>query len=93
MDWPISLLKCSLLLKDLNVNFIVQDFEYFGKERFFIGCLIINQQQLKLKPGQNEVTYSVTTQFQGTKRCTSHIYLWKYNDKIIVSDIDGTITK
>lgn len=49
--------------------------------------------QLKLQPGQNQVTYSVTTQFQGTKRCTSHVYLWKYNDKIIVSDIDGTITK
>ncbi|XP_060552221.1 phosphatidate phosphatase LPIN3-like [Ruditapes philippinarum] len=49
--------------------------------------------QLNLRPGQNEVTYSVTTQYQGTKRCHSHIYLWKYNDKIIVSDIDGTITK
>ncbi|XP_045182167.2 phosphatidate phosphatase LPIN3-like [Mercenaria mercenaria] len=48
---------------------------------------------LNLKPGQNEVTYSVTTQYQGTKRCQSHIYLWKHNDKIIVSDIDGTITK
>ncbi|XP_052763663.1 phosphatidate phosphatase LPIN3-like isoform X1 [Mya arenaria] len=49
--------------------------------------------QLNLKPGQNEVTYSVTTQFQGTKRCTSNIYLWRWDDKLIVSDIDGTITK
>ncbi|KAL4217721.1 Lipin-3 [Mactra antiquata] len=48
---------------------------------------------LNLQPGQNEVTYSVTTQYQGTKRCHSLIYLWKHNDKIIVSDIDGTITK
>jgi len=24
---------------------------------------------------------------------TSHIYLWRYDDKIIVSDIDGTIRK
>ncbi|WAR16648.1 LPIN3-like protein [Mya arenaria] len=48
--------------------------------------------QLNLKPGQNEVTYSVTTQFQGTKRCTSNIYLWRWDDKLIVSDIDGTIT-
>lgn len=49
--------------------------------------------QLNLQPGQNEVTYSVTTQYQGTKRCHSHIYLWNHDDKIIVSDIDGTITK
>ena len=52
-----------------------------------------SQKQLNLRPGQNEVTYSVTTQYQGTKRCTSNIYLWRYDDKIIVSDIDGTITK
>ena len=48
---------------------------------------------LNLQPGVNDIEYSVTTQFQGTKKCTSHIYLWRYDDKIIVSDIDGTITK
>lgn len=67
-----------------------------AKREVFKKSLRLSSEQvkhLKLKPGQNQVTYSVTTQFQGTKRCTSHIYLWKYNDKIIVSDIDGTITK
>ncbi|XP_071114379.1 phosphatidate phosphatase LPIN3-like [Haliotis cracherodii] len=49
--------------------------------------------KLKLKEGQNEISFSVTTQYQGTTRCTSHIYLWKYSDHIVVSDIDGTITK
>ncbi|KAK6168129.1 hypothetical protein SNE40_022017 [Patella caerulea] len=49
--------------------------------------------KLNLHEGVNEVTFSVTTQYQGTTRCTSHIYLWKYDDKIIISDIDGTITK
>ena len=56
-------------------------------------CYLYLQKQLNLQPGQNEVVFSVTTQYQGTKRCQSHIYLWKHNDKIIVSDIDGTITK
>lgn len=67
-----------------------------AKRDVFKKSLRLSSEQIKhlnLQPGQNEVTYSVTTQFQGTKRCTSHIYLWKYNDKIIVSDIDGTITK
>ncbi|CAE1175498.1 LPIN [Acanthosepion pharaonis] len=49
--------------------------------------------KLGLNEGQNEVTFSVTTQYQGTCRCTSHIYLWKTNEKIVISDIDGTITK
>lgn len=46
-----------------------------------------------LNPGPNEVEFSVTTAYQGTTRCLSIIYLWQYNDKIVISDIDGTITK
>ncbi|XP_041361704.1 phosphatidate phosphatase LPIN2-like isoform X2 [Gigantopelta aegis] len=49
--------------------------------------------KLNLREGQNEISFSVTTQYQGTTRCYSHIYLWKYNDLIVISDIDGTITK
>ncbi|GAB6023126.1 hypothetical protein CHUAL_007210 [Chamberlinius hualienensis] len=49
--------------------------------------------QLNLKDGTNEVVFSVTTAYQGTTKCKCHIYLWKHHDKIVVSDIDGTITK
>nr|CAD7594568.1 unnamed protein product [Timema genevievae] len=48
---------------------------------------------LNLKEGPNEVTFSVTTAYQGTTRCKCHIYKWRYDDKIVISDIDGTITK
>ncbi|XP_051562329.1 zgc:123305 isoform X1 [Myxocyprinus asiaticus] len=48
---------------------------------------------LNLREGANKVVFSVTTQYQGTCRCEAAIYLWNYNDKIIISDIDGTITK
>ncbi|XP_076807035.1 phosphatidate phosphatase LPIN1-like isoform X2 [Clavelina lepadiformis] len=48
---------------------------------------------LHLKPGANTILFSVTTQYQGTTRCQATIYLWKWSDKIVVSDIDGTITK
>lgn len=41
----------------------------------------------------NEVQFSVTTAYQGTARCSCHLYLWKWSDKIVISDIDGTITK
>merc|ERR1719150_70666 len=50
-------------------------------------------QQLNLKKGANEIQFSVTTAYQGTTRCSCHVYLWDYTDKIVISDIDGTITK
>ncbi|XP_059086494.1 phosphatidate phosphatase LPIN3-like isoform X1 [Tigriopus californicus] len=49
--------------------------------------------KLNLRPGANEASFSVTTAYQGTSRCKCHIYKWKYTDKIVISDIDGTITK
>lgn len=58
--------------------------------------LRISSQQiasLNLQEGRNEVVFSVTTAYQGTTRCKCSIYLWNHDDKIIVSDIDGTITK
>lgn len=48
---------------------------------------------LNLKEGANSVTFSVTTKYQGTAMCTATIYMWNHSDKIVISDIDGTITK
>ncbi|XP_072539222.1 phosphatidate phosphatase LPIN3 [Salminus brasiliensis] len=50
-------------------------------------------EQLNLREGANKIVFSVTTQYQGTCRCEAAIYLWNWDDKIIISDIDGTITK
>ncbi|NWU34983.1 LPIN3 phosphatase, partial [Hylia prasina] len=49
--------------------------------------------KLNLQDGPNEVAFSVTTQYQGTCRCEATIYLWNWNEKVVISDIDGTITK
>ena len=48
---------------------------------------------LNLKLGKNDVLYSVNTPLQGVQQIEGRIYLWKANSKIIISDIDGTITK
>lgn len=48
---------------------------------------------LGLKKGANEIQFSVTTAYQGTTKCFCHVYLWHHTDKIVISDIDGTITK
>ncbi|NXO82565.1 LPIN3 phosphatase, partial [Sitta europaea] len=49
--------------------------------------------RLNLQDGPNEVAFSVTTRYQGTCRCEATIYLWNWNEKVVISDIDGTITK
>uniref|UniRef100_A0A7N6APG7 phosphatidate phosphatase n=1 Tax=Anabas testudineus TaxID=64144 RepID=A0A7N6APG7_ANATE len=50
-------------------------------------------ENLNLREGANQVVFSVTTQYQGTCRCEAAIYLWNWDDRVIISDIDGTITK
>ncbi|KAK8611278.1 hypothetical protein V6N13_131334 [Hibiscus sabdariffa] len=48
---------------------------------------------LSLKDGQNKITFSFSTRVLGTQQVDAHIYLWKWNAKIVISDVDGTITK
>lgn len=48
---------------------------------------------LNLLEGPNDAVFSVTTAYQGTTKCKCQIYLWNFDDKIVISDIDGTITK
>jgi phosphatidate phosphatase PAH1 len=62
----------------------------------YIRSLRLSSDELKslqLQYGSNEARFSVTTKFQGTSWCSCHIYLFKYSDRIVISDIDGTITK
>ena len=66
------------------------------KPKLFRKTLRLNKlklSEMNLQPGSNEVEFSVTTAFQGTTRCKCHIYLWHHTDKVVISDIDGTITK
>uniref|UniRef100_A0A5S6QCQ0 LNS2 domain-containing protein n=1 Tax=Trichuris muris TaxID=70415 RepID=A0A5S6QCQ0_TRIMR len=49
--------------------------------------------RLGLKPGLNTAKFFVSTQLQGIATCECNIYLWNWSDKIVASDIDGTITK
>ncbi|WVO15745.1 hypothetical protein L204_103407 [Cryptococcus depauperatus] len=50
-------------------------------------------QQLHLKPGPNTIQFSVTSSYSGMATCTARIFLWEDTDQIVISDIDGTITK
>lgn len=47
---------------------------------------------LNLKDGPNKVTFTFSTVLGNTKM-DARIYLWKWNTRIVISDVDGTITK
>lgn len=47
--------------------------------------------QLDLKSGANSITFSLSA--SGVVACTARIFVWDHTDSIVVSDIDGTITK
>ncbi|KAJ7977054.1 Phosphatidate phosphatase PAH1 [Quillaja saponaria] len=50
-------------------------------------------ESLNLKEGQNFVTFNFSTRVLGMQQVDAHIYLWKWNARIVISDVDGTITK
>ncbi|KAL8130587.1 hypothetical protein V2J09_019742 [Rumex salicifolius] len=48
---------------------------------------------LNLKGGRNEVIFTFSTPMLGEQKVDARIYLWKWNARIVISDVDGTITK
>eukprot|EP01102_Stenamoeba_stenopodia_P019264 TRINITY_DN722_c0_g1_i1.p1 TRINITY_DN722_c0_g1~~TRINITY_DN722_c0_g1_i1.p1 ORF type:complete len:1004 (-),score=227.64 TRINITY_DN722_c0_g1_i1:70-3081(-) len=48
---------------------------------------------LSLRSGENKITFTVSSELRGQQQVMSTIYLWDPDSKIVISDIDGTITK
>lgn len=48
---------------------------------------------LGLKPGRNVIKFTFETSMWGKQEVCTCAYLWEWNAKIVVSDVDGTITK
>lgn len=60
-------------------------------KRTYAKSLRLTSDQLKsleLKPGENSMSFSVNR-----ATCTANMYLWKYDTPVVISDIDGTVTK
>jgi len=60
-------------------------------QRNFAKTLRLTSDQLKtlnLHPGQNNIEFTVNR-----ATCSASLFLWKYDVPIVISDIDGTITK
>ncbi|KAK3231427.1 hypothetical protein Dsin_003308 [Dipteronia sinensis] len=48
---------------------------------------------LNLKEGGNTVTFTFFTPMLGKQQVDARIFLWKWNTRIVISDVDGTITR
>lgn len=64
----------------------------FGKS------MVPNSEQLNaiwplLKAGKNKIEFCVRSSFQGERRVEAHLYVLNANAKLVVSNIDGTISK
>nr|VWP01801.1 DNA helicase (EC [Ganoderma boninense] len=60
----------------------------------FAKTLRLTSDQLKmldLKPGPNSVTFSLSS--TGVAACTARLFYWDWTNQVVISDIDGTITK
>lgn len=59
--------------------------------RNYAKTLRLTSDQLKaldLRPGENSLSFTVNR-----ATCTACMYLWKHDTPVVISDIDGTITK
>ncbi|GAA5867929.1 hypothetical protein JCM3774_004727 [Rhodotorula dairenensis] len=64
--------------------------------KHYAKTLRLTSDQLKklgLKKGMNTVSFSVRSSYSGYATCTSRIFLWESDYQVVISDIDGTITK
>jgi phosphatidate phosphatase PAH1 len=49
--------------------------------------------RMQLRAGANTVTFSIRSRFRGEVTLNMKAYLWESTDKIVISDVDGTITR
>lgn len=93
-------LESNLVTKDKDLDYIIDSdikkVDLQEPEQHYAKTLLLESQQLKklnLVKGVNTITYTVEGDFRGEQSITGKIYLWDSNSKIVVSDIDGTITR
>lgn len=84
----------SLTFPDETVETTQSSSGYSDKDsKTYFKTLRLTSEQLlsmKLNYGQNKLKFKLTS---GSAEIVSHLYLWKSTTPIVISDIDGTITK
>ena len=63
------------------------------KKRFTLRPAERDALRSRLRPGKNVVAFSFASSLWGKQTVMAHRYLWSWQAKIVISDVDGTITK
>ena len=63
------------------------------KKRFTLRPAEREALRPRLRPGKNVVAFSFASSIWGKQTVKAHLYLWSWQAKIVISDVDGTITK
>lgn len=64
--------------------------------KHYAKTLRLTSDQLKalgLKKGANTISYTVQSSYSGVAVISSRVFLWESDYQVVISDIDGTITK
>lgn len=80
----------------IDVTEVKEDAKPKPTPKRYAKTLRLTSDQLKslnLRKGANNITFSVTSSYSGVATCSARIFLWESTHQIVVSDIDGTITK
>ncbi|KAI3513116.1 hypothetical protein L1887_20442 [Cichorium endivia] len=64
-----------------------------GKMRREVTPTSEQLESLNLTAGKNTVTFKFSTAVLGNQQVDARIFLWKWDTRIVISDVDGTITK
>ncbi|KAD2805876.1 hypothetical protein E3N88_39253 [Mikania micrantha] len=87
--------------KDSNVNDVAEtdvekEWSPPKSDKMYSRVLTPTPEQLaslNLAEGRNTVTFTFSTSVLGPQKVDARIYLWKWDTRIVISDVDGTITK
>ncbi|CAM6063712.1 unnamed protein product [Sphagnum tenellum] len=77
-------------------DLMLQNAYYERPRRSKVRTIIPTSQmlaQMNLKEGNNRITFTFFTRMLGNQQVDARVYLWKWNTRIVISDVDGTITK
>ena len=80
--------------KNEDYYYINTNFNQFNKNKH---CSLFPTQdqikKMKLKQGKNDICFAIETPLGGVQVLKSNLYFWPHNVKMIIWDIDGTVTK
>ncbi|KZV45183.1 hypothetical protein F511_11783 [Dorcoceras hygrometricum] len=84
------------ILEDMTNSEVGKDITKVKVKKMIVKTLTPTSEQLmslKLKEGKNIVVFTFSTSMLGKQQVDARMFLWRWDTKIVISDVDGTITR